>query len=284
MRKLHKYTNDCILYTDIDLTSQEVRLIKTCKDKANYEQFRRGFSKEFLSMKNLSSQCPTLPKYYQTGSITNSPAIVMEYISGPTLEEYLSSQSLLPQMEPAFLLSPSAISHICRQIYDTICFLYRHNIVYFDLSPSNIIITNNERFDIKLIDFTFCYDRTLSSEENVRSGYKQYEDPARLQTAGRPLPASITRTMLFFIARLFYINEASFARLTPNELSNENSFFRKNFKSIFKNMFEHPDKTEDILLNDSSCQLSVPSIEKELELLTAYYEHFQSILQEKESV
>ena len=268
----HLTTEECILYCQTGPSGKGDRMLKVCRYEDDYDKFRLGFQKEFELMAPLAKLCPTLPRYYRLITYHNAPGIEMELISGITLDEYLSQKKPVRFKEPAFLLSKDAITHICTQVYHTLSFLYQHGIVYFDLSPKNIIITNNNTFDIKFIDFTFCFHRSCQEIQN----YKQYESRYRLETSGRPLAASLTRTMMFFQARLFYTSESSFAQLSRRDLANEHFFFREYFKMYFLHLFENENPDKDILNNDSSC--TAPTVEGQLVLLSTYYKNFLSFL------
>ena len=92
----------------------------------------------------LRAQVPGHPSIVKTTgmeTIGGSPFIVMEYVEGETLKDYLATNP-----------SGSAKLRIARELIDAVSYLHRLDIVHRDLKPSNIMVTHNGH-NAKIIDF-----------------------------------------------------------------------------------------------------------------------------------
>ena len=140
--------------------------------------YLKYFQREFSYMKNLKEtlgNCSFLPNYFEYGltPTDKNPFIIMEYLKGETLTKFLASRKNTSLSEPRYLFSHEELQEICNQIYNALRLLAHNNILYFDLSPDNILISyENHRPRIKLIDFTSCY--CIPHGETGYSGSKNY--------------------------------------------------------------------------------------------------------------
>jgi len=69
------------------------------------------------------------------------PCIVMEYVDGVTLDEFLASKP-----------TASARKKVVDQLVETLCYIHGKQIIHRDLKPSNILIASNGN-NLKIIDF-----------------------------------------------------------------------------------------------------------------------------------
>ncbi len=95
------------------------------------------------------------------------PAIVMEYIRGRNLSEYLKEK-------PSF----EARKRIFGQLLEAVGAIHRQSIIHNDLKPENILITEADN-DLKLIDFGFA-DNDAHILEKGLGGTRQYASPELL--------------------------------------------------------------------------------------------------------
>lgn len=104
------------------------------------------------------------------------PALVMEYIDGVTLDEFMRTRPSRQQSR-----------QVLGDILDGVDYLHKRGILHNDLKPSNIIITSSSR--AKIIDFGFSSSED-SAYSGVRGGSDGYTAPEILSGERSILPAS----------------------------------------------------------------------------------------------
>ena len=90
---------------------------------------------------------PSLCKILDSDEIAE-PYLVMEYIDGITIAEYIDANSYKMNLNFQELLT------VCRQILEALFILHRNNIFYGDVSPYNVMLSKTKR--AVLIDYTEC--------------------------------------------------------------------------------------------------------------------------------
>ena len=84
----------------------------------------------------------------------NEFALIMEYIPGGTLKEYIKKNKQLNEEESKIIL---------KQILEIILYCHKMNIIHHDLKPDNILFTDDNHKQIKIIDFgisSLMYDKS----------------------------------------------------------------------------------------------------------------------------
>ena len=162
-------------------TSQEgfSKLYRVCKNgrffvyKALKEEFRGNLMYEELLTKDFnigfSLNHSGICQYYgkiNHQSIGNS--IVMEWIDGCTLEDFISPGSI-PRA-----LAEKIICEIC----DALDYMHRKQVIHRDLKPENILITHNGH-NVKIIDFGLS-DTDSFATIKAPAGAKRYASPELL--------------------------------------------------------------------------------------------------------
>ncbi len=95
------------------------------------------------------------------------PCIVMEYIDGGTLAEFLASS-------PSF----KDKKRILNELLNALAFIHNHQVVHNDLKPENILITRNGH-NVKLIDFG--YADSDANLDKATGGTKAFASPELIQ-------------------------------------------------------------------------------------------------------
>lgn len=115
--------------------------LKTLKSEvANDPMYQGMLDKEFNLMMQLNH--PNVVRVYSREEIPNfGPCIVMEYIDGRTLGDFLSEKP-----------TQSVRESVARQLLEAIGYCHGKQIIHRDLKPSNVLVTYNGNH-VKLIDF-----------------------------------------------------------------------------------------------------------------------------------
>lgn len=153
------YLNDSFegiekVFTDVEiLSTSEVNVVAKAKrygrwwllkglakEKAQEAGYQQRLRKEFELLMQLQHQ--NIVSAIGLESVEDlGECIVMEYVDGMTLKEWLST-------------SPSITNKrkIAKELIDAVSYLHSKGIVHRDLKPENILITRNGEY-VKLIDF-----------------------------------------------------------------------------------------------------------------------------------
>jgi eukaryotic-like serine/threonine-protein kinase len=151
--------HDMIL--DRDVAVKMLRL-----DFANDEEFIRRFRREAQSATSLAH--PNIVNIYDVGEENDLYYIVMEYVDGQTLKQYIQQNSPLRVEEALEIMSQltSAISHA-----------HQNHIVHRDIKPQNILV---DRFgNVKITDFgiAMALSATSITQTNSVLGSVHYLSP-----------------------------------------------------------------------------------------------------------
>ncbi len=130
-----------VVYKAYDNIDDRMVSIKVLKDEflAN-EEFRRRFKNESKAIAVLSH--PNIVKVYDVSLGDKLQDIVMEYVEGITLKEYIEQQGVIPWKEAV---------HFTTQILRALQHAHDKGIVHRDIKPQNILLLENG--SIKVTDF-----------------------------------------------------------------------------------------------------------------------------------
>lgn len=130
-----------VVYRAYDEIDDRVVAVKVLKDEflAN-DEFKRKFKNESKAIAILSH--PNIVKVYDVSFGERIQYIVMEYIDGITLKEYISSQGVIPWKEAV---------HFQVQILKALQHAHDKGVIHRDIKPQNIVLLNNG--NIKVTDF-----------------------------------------------------------------------------------------------------------------------------------
>ncbi len=130
-----------VVYKAYDNIDDRIVAIKVLKDEflAN-EDFRRRFKNESKAIAVLSH--PNIVKVYDVSFGEHLQYIVMEYVDGITLKEYIQKQGAITWNDALFFM---------KQILKALQHAHDKGIVHRDIKPQNIILLQNGQ--IKVTDF-----------------------------------------------------------------------------------------------------------------------------------
>lgn len=130
-----------VVYKAYDTIDDRIVAVKILKDEflAN-EEFRRRFKNESKAIAVLSH--PNIVKVYDVSYREQIQYIVMEYVEGITLKEYINQQGIINTREAVFFTI---------QVLRALQHAHDKGIVHRDIKPQNILLLKNGA--IKVTDF-----------------------------------------------------------------------------------------------------------------------------------
>ncbi|WP_020155432.1 Stk1 family PASTA domain-containing Ser/Thr kinase [Caldibacillus debilis] len=139
-------------------------------DYANDEQFIRRFHREAQSATSLSH--PNIVNIYDVGEEDDIYYIVMEYVEGETLKEYIKHRHPLP-VETAV--------DIMKQLAAAVRHAHQNNIIHRDIKPQNILI--DKQGNVKITDFGIATALTATTITDTNSvlGSVHYISPEQIK-------------------------------------------------------------------------------------------------------
>jgi len=172
--------------------------VKILKDEfVNDEEFLERFEREAYAAGSLNH--PNIVSIYDVGREDNIHYIVMEYVDGITLKDYIRQNGALPWDEAADI----AIS-----ILSALHKAHRHNIIHRDIKPQNILLTSDNvpkvsDFGIARASTTATATRKIdtvgsvhyASPEQARGGYT--DEKSDLYSVGVTLFEMVTGRVPF---------------------------------------------------------------------------------------
>ena len=127
-----------------------------------------AFRKEFET--GFALNHPALPRYVSFLDDQQQPAIIEEYVEGKTLTEFLIQ-------EPNYFHNRKHAKKFIAQLLSVLAYLHSHQILFLDLKPDNIMVTDIGR-DLRLVDLGFCYSPAFKDSEGMTP---QFAAPEQLQ-------------------------------------------------------------------------------------------------------
>lgn len=147
------------------ILEREVAVKMMSLDFQNDPDSLRRFQREALSTTELTH--PNIVNVYDVGE-GEQPYIVMEYVAGMDLKEYVIENHPIPYKK---------VINIMDQILDAIAYAHKNNVIHRDIKPHNILIDKNN--NIKITDFGIAVALSQNSitQTNSLLGSVQYISP-----------------------------------------------------------------------------------------------------------
>ena len=123
------------------ITQQTVAVKILDKDKIEDEIDIERIVREIEILKNIHH--PNIAQMYETYSTVHNFYIMLEYVSGGDLFDYITSNNYLSEKESCYFF---------RQIISVLEYLMEMGISHRDIKPENVLL-NEDHTEIKLIDF-----------------------------------------------------------------------------------------------------------------------------------
>ena len=142
-------------------------------EKENYDKGKERFLKEAQTMAMFSKD-RGIVKALDFFEINNTAYIVMEYLEGVTLKQYLRENKRIDAEDLVELLVP---------LIEALDEIHSQGLIHRDISPDNIMVLPDGR--IKLMDFGAARDYTEFGEKSLSIVLKPgYAPPEQYQTHG----------------------------------------------------------------------------------------------------
>ena len=126
---------------------------------------------------------------YEYGEEGGCPYIVMEYVSGKTLKQWLDNNTHFPLQNAC---------NIMGQLLNALHYSHSNNVVHRDIKPENLFLLDNGQ--LKIADFGVAkIDKTSVTQHGMRIGTPSYMSPEQIE--GQPIDG---RSDLFSAAVIFY--------------------------------------------------------------------------------
>ena len=159
---LYDGSGSCKLYTVI--SGERKLFLKAANDeKGNLAENLARLQREYKLLERLYGNEHIIRCIGWREDAEVGPCIVMEYIDGVTLTEFLASS-------PSF----KEKKRILNELLEALAFIHNHQVVHNDLKPENILITRNG-YNVKLIDFG--YADSDANIDKATGGTKAFASP-----------------------------------------------------------------------------------------------------------
>lgn len=160
------------VYLAEDIILQRKVAVKVLRlDLQKQPQTEARFQREALATSELSH--PNIVSVLDVGNDKGLPYMVMEYVDGPDLKEYIQQN---------YPLKLTEVIRIIDQILSAVALAHKHNVIHRDLKPQNILM--DRRGNVKIADFGIAVALNQSSitQTNSIMGSVHYMSPE--QTRG----------------------------------------------------------------------------------------------------
>ena len=147
-----------------DLTT----VIPSVETKEEFEYRKNRFFKEATDLANFRSH-KNIPSVYEFFTLNNTVYIVMEYLEGMTLRNYLNQEKTVDK---------DFAGYVFREVGNALIAMHEAGIIHRDVSPDNIFICSDKELTVKLLDLgsaKLVNDKDGVIDLSVKDGYSPVE-------------------------------------------------------------------------------------------------------------
>ena len=202
-----------VVYEAFDPFVQRTVAIKVMHSTGNMEpateqKMREAFFAEVYSAGRMHH--PSVISIYDAGQEGDLNYIVMEFVDGVTLQEYVTGGKKL---------SPNQVVDIIYQCAKGLDYVHREGIIHRDLKPGNIMLSNDG--EVKIMDFSIAHvDVGFEGHDTEVQGSPMYMPPEQLSEEKR----LVAQSDIYSLGAVMY---ALLARKTPYKASSLESLIYK---------------------------------------------------------
>jgi serine/threonine protein kinase len=187
-----------------------IKVAHTSKDMddATVHKLRELFFAEVFSAGRMHH--PSVVSVFDAGQEEDLNYIVMEFIDGTTLQEYVSGGRTL---------NPKQIVDVIYQCAKGLDYVHRQGIIHRDLKPGNIMLSSEG--DVKIMDFSIAHVDVGFEDHNTEvQGSPMYMPPEQLSEEKR----LVAQSDIYSLGAVMY---ALLARRAPHKASSLESLIYK---------------------------------------------------------
>ena len=172
------------------------------------QKMREAFFSEVYSAGKM--QHPSVVSVYDAGQEGDMNYIVMEFVDGATLQDYVSGRKTL---------TFNQVVDVIYQCAKGLDYVHRQGVIHRDLKPGNIMLSNEG--EVKIMDFSIAHvDVGLDSPNNDVQGSPMYMPPEQLSEEKR----LVAQSDVYSLGAVMY---ALLARKAPFKASSLESLIYK---------------------------------------------------------
>ena len=177
-------------------------------DDATKQKVREGFFAEVYSAGRMHH--PSVVSVYDAGQEEDLNYIVMEFIDGQTLQEYVTGDRSL---------TPNQVVDVIYQCAKGLDYVHREGIIHRDLKPGNIMLSNDG--EVKIMDFSIAHvDVGFENQDTEIQGSPMYMPPEQLSEEKR----LVAQSDIYSLGAVMY---SLLAKKTPYKASSLESLIYK---------------------------------------------------------
>ena len=202
-----------VVYEAYDPFVQRTVAIKVAHYEENLpeklrQQLRQAFFSEVYSAGKMRH--PSVISVYDAGQEGNMNYIVMEFVDGVTLQEYVTGEKTL---------SYSQVIDVIYQCAKGLDYVHRQGVIHRDLKPGNIMLSVEG--EVKIMDFSIAHvDARLEMDDSELQGSPMYMPPEQLSEEKR----LVFQSDVYSLGAVMY---ALLARKAPFKANNLKSLIYK---------------------------------------------------------